>query len=401
MNGISQQSSGDNGSTKNRNPHHDSCIKELHIAPMLNVSTVEFHSLMRILSKRCILWTEMTVDETIFFQRRRAKNNDMKENDHDSVVGKDGNDDFDDAITGCTGSGDWIVPPHILYPIKNEDHPIVCQLGTINTLWTSVATQCVVSANYNMNEVNINLDCPSNSVQGKEFGAVLMQDTFKVVSFVRAIQQQLPEHMCVSVKCRIGMIIDDTASASSDNEMAATILKTDYDWIISFIKEVSVVCQRFILHARPVILNGIHNISNNNTVSPAQNRCIPPLNYVWVYRICNEFPHCNFIINGGISDLTTAKKLCYGVADDDTPDDYYQQHAIPCAKCQQQFGSCVVPPIHPAPSNLRGCMIGRAAIDHPIQFAKIDHFWYNDVDTPVENNKATTRRQVLQQYCQF
>ena len=404
MNGIGQQSGGDNGSTKIKNPHHDSCcIKELHIAPMLNVSTVEFHAFMRILSKRCILWTEMIVDETIFFQRHRAKNIDEKENDgNSSAVGKDTNNDLDDAITGCTGtsSGDWIVPPHILYPIKNEDHPIVCQLGTINTLWTSVATQCVLSANYNMNELNINLDCPSNRVQGKEFGAVLMQDTSKVVSFVRAIQQQLPEHMCVSVKCRIGMIIDDTASTGSENDTTATTLRTDYDWIISFIKEVSVVCQRFILHARPVILHGIHNVGSS--VSPAQNRCIPPLNYVWVYRICNQFPHCNFIINGGISDLITAKKLCYGVTGDDAPDDDYQQHAVPCAKCQQPFGSCVVPPIHPAPSNLRGCMIGRAAIDHPIQFAKIDQYWYNDADTLLRaRNKATTRRQVLQQYCQF
>jgi tRNA-dihydrouridine synthase len=39
--------------------------KELHIAPMLDVSTREFRKFFRILSKRAVLWTEMVVDETI------------------------------------------------------------------------------------------------------------------------------------------------------------------------------------------------------------------------------------------------------------------------------------------------------------------------------------------------
>ena len=39
--------------------------KELHIAPMLNYSTREFRQLLRILSRRAVIWTEMVVDETI------------------------------------------------------------------------------------------------------------------------------------------------------------------------------------------------------------------------------------------------------------------------------------------------------------------------------------------------
>ena len=414
--------------------HHVAIIKELHIAPMLNVSTVEFHAFMRILTKRCILWTEMIVDETIYFQRRRNKTKDTKKRDSDSDSGSDcENRNFNDEVENISNSCDWTVPLHILYPVKNENHPIVCQIGTIQPMWTSIATQCILTANYNVNELNINLDCPSNRVQGKEFGAVLMQDASKVMTFIQAIQQQLPNHMCVSVKCRIGMIIDDddddventSTRKNNDSDVAAaaatTAIKTDYDWIVQFIKKVSSVCQRFILHARPVILHGINKHHNNNknsgggnAISPAQNRCIPPLNYVWVYRLCQEFPDCNFIINGGISDLISASNLCYGVADDDAipaspslSDDTYQGHGVPCTTCRQQnhptvkYGSCIVPPIYPAPNNLRGCMMGRAAMDHPIQFAKVDHFWYNDYSTIIANSKATTRRQVLQQYCQF
>ena len=399
---------------------HDGIIKELHFAPMLNVSTVEFHAFMRILTKRCILWTEMIVDETIYFQRYLIKEKETNSGNNCDFVDSNNKDDDNDntSISSC----DWTVPPHILYPVQNEDHPIVCQLGTIHPTWTSIATQHILTANYNVNELNINLDCPSSRVQGKQFGAVLMQDVSKVIAFIQAIRQQLPKDMCVSVKCRIGMIIDDTNSNRNDSTVAATTIKTDYDWIVHFIKEISSVCQRFILHARPVILNGLQkHINNNNNssscsnnISPAQNRCIPPLNYTWVYRLCNEFPDCNFIINGGISDLISAEKICYGVTDDNmvlvpqsiSSDGIYQGHGVPCSKCQQlhpnvKYGSCIVPPMYPAPSNLRGCMIGRAAMDHPIQFAKVDHFWYNDYSTCIANTKATTRRQVLQQYCQF
>ena len=353
----------------------------------------------------------MIVDETIYFQRRLMSKDELKS---ESICVNENSDD--DVITDDSTSSstcDWTIPAHILYPVKSENHPIVCQIGTIQPSWTSIATQCILAANYNVNEININLDCPSSRVQGKEFGAVLMQDTSKVILFIHAIQQQLPAHMVVSIKCRIGIIIDDNiSSCGNNNDASATLLKTDYDWIVQFIKEVSVVCQRFILHARPVILHGIHKQSNGRSggiISPAQNRCIPPLNYVWVYRLCHEFPNCNFVINGGIADLATAQKLCHGVIDDKTlstsSDDKYNGHSVPCTKCQQQhafgtvkYGSCIVPPMYPAPSNLRGCMIGRAAIDHPIQFAKVDQFWYNDDGS---SDKATTRRQVLQQYCQF
>jgi tRNA-dihydrouridine synthase A len=379
----------------------------------------------------------MIVDETLYFQRHAMKAKEAKCrgdccNRHE---------DEDDATATATATAtsavddhnqtnnicDWTVPPHILYPVQKEDHPIICQIGTIHPVWTTVATQCILHANYNVNELNINLDCPSQRVKGKEFGAVLMQDVSKVRTFVQVIQKQLPSHMVVSVKCRIGMIItDDKMDASTATKTTTTTIKTDYDWIVQFIKEISSVCQRFILHARPVMLYGLHHqnqgsrSTSSGNISPAQNRCIPPLNYTWVYRLCHEFPDCDFIINGGITDLLSAKKLCYGVADnneslppsmfsDDTID---QGHGVPCTKCQQlyptaKYGSCIVPPLFPAPSNLRGCMMGRAAMDHPIQFAKVDQFWYNDNDSTLPvgkanmQKKATTRRQVLQQYCQF
>eukprot|EP00588_Corethron_pennatum_P007489 CAMPEP_0194292818 /NCGR_PEP_ID=MMETSP0169-20130528/46530_1 /TAXON_ID=218684 /ORGANISM="Corethron pennatum, Strain L29A3" /LENGTH=101 /DNA_ID=CAMNT_0039041137 /DNA_START=67 /DNA_END=369 /DNA_ORIENTATION=+ len=41
--------------------------KELHLAPMLDISNQEFRAFFRILSSRLILWTEMVVDETVAY----------------------------------------------------------------------------------------------------------------------------------------------------------------------------------------------------------------------------------------------------------------------------------------------------------------------------------------------
>jgi tRNA-dihydrouridine synthase A len=362
-------------------------IKELHIAPMLNVSTVEFRAFMRILTKRCIIWTEMIVDETLYFNRQptvKTKQNYDDTHEHDRY----GNDETGDPSSeNC-----WTVPQHLLYPVLPHDHPVICQIGSINPEWTEYATQCIIHANYNYNEININLDCPSTRVQGKQFGAILMKDITKTIVLLQSIQKYIPSHMCVSVKCRIG-IID-------------MITNTDWDWIVQFIHHISTVCQRFIVHARPVILS-------NHMINPKQNRSIPPLNYCWVYKLCHLFPQCEFIMNGGISDLYMAKRICYGIPSTDTSYDNTTSieptiHRVPCDICQHPAnnGSCIVSPTFPAPTNLRGCMLGRAAIDHPIQFAKVDQFWYGE---NIHNNdktyngakKATTRRQVIEQYCQY
>ena len=66
-------------------------------------------------------------------------------------------------------------------------------------------------------------------------------------------------------------------------------------------------CKTFILHARKAILSGM---------SPKQNLNIPKLNYGMVYKIKEENPDLEIIINGGISKIEEVKKhltLCDGV----------------------------------------------------------------------------------------
>mmetsp|Transcript_25701 Transcript_25701/g.60253 ORF Transcript_25701/g.60253 Transcript_25701/m.60253 type:complete len:200 (-) Transcript_25701:20-619(-) len=56
-------------------------------------------------------------------------------------------------------------------------------------------------------------------------------------------------------------------------------------------------------------------------------------------------------------------------------------------------GSCIAPPYMVAPSNLRGCMLGRAAIDNPAIFWDADRYFYG-----LERNPCQNRREVLERY---
>ena len=87
----------------------------------------------------------------------------------------------------------------------------------------------------------------------------------------------------VSVKCRIG--VDDM---NENKDLSA------------FIKEVSGSgCKVFIVHARKAWLKGL---------SPKENRNIPPINCQRVYRLKEEFPDLEIIINGGLKKIEDSEK---------------------------------------------------------------------------------------------
>jgi Dihydrouridine synthase (Dus) len=149
------------------NSDGDDPVKELHIAPMIHASTLEFRLLMRILSKRCVLWTEMVVDETLYHNCDMS-NHTVPLHLLDSMLG---------ATTGRSTSGTSSPRPEAdddnqyrhNVPLVVADHPVVCQIGGIRPEWTAVATQLMVAHGYN-HGLNLNLDCPSSRVQGKRFG---------------------------------------------------------------------------------------------------------------------------------------------------------------------------------------------------------------------------------------
>jgi tRNA-dihydrouridine synthase A len=81
-----------------------------------------------------------------------------------------------------------------------------------------------------------------------------------------------------------------------------------YDFLRAFVSRVHEAgCRTFIVHARNAILKGL---------SPRENREVPPLKYEYVYRLKQEFPQLEVVINGGIAswvDITNHLAYVDGV----------------------------------------------------------------------------------------
>jgi len=132
-----------------------------------------------------------------------------------------------------------------------------------------------------LDEVNINVGCPSDRVQNGKFGACLMAEPKLVAEAVDAMRSVVD--IPVTVKHRIG--IDELDS---------------YQFMTDFVGEVSEAgCDTFIVHARKAWLSGL---------SPKQNREIPPLDYERVYQLKRDFNNLVISINGGVKTLEEAQE---------------------------------------------------------------------------------------------
>ncbi len=167
---------------------------------------------------------------------------------------------------------------------KSIESPVALQLGGSNPDELAKCSEIAESMGYD--EINLNLGCPSERVQKGSFGACLMIEPKLVQRCLNAMKQSVS--IPVTAKCRTG--IDKIE---------------DYDFLRSFIEGIANQnIATIIIHARNAILKGL---------SPRQNRTIPPLKYNYVYRIKEDFPELEIIINGGIDSLTEAKNHLYKV----------------------------------------------------------------------------------------
>ncbi|WP_108659468.1 tRNA dihydrouridine(20/20a) synthase DusA [Acuticoccus kandeliae] len=153
-----------------------------------------------------------------------------------------------------------------------EEHPLVLQLGGNDP--SELATASRIAAEWGYDEVNLNVGCPSDRVQGGAFGACLMREPALVGECLSAMGEGgIP----VSLKCRLGVDDQDTETALDAVADAAVAAGVAAIWV----------------HARKAWLEGL---------SPAQNRDIPPLDYPRVHRLKARLG--TFVgINGGIATL--------------------------------------------------------------------------------------------------
>ncbi|MFL6675683.1 MAG: tRNA dihydrouridine(20/20a) synthase DusA [Massilia sp.] len=173
------------------------------------------------------------------------------------------------VTTGALVHGD--VERHLRY--DGVEHPVALQLGGSDP--ADLAHSAKLGEQWGYDEINLNCGCPSERVQKGAFGACLMAEPQLVADCVKAMRDAVA--IDVTVKHRIG--IDKTEDYSFVRDFVGTIADAG--------------CRTFIVHARNAILKGL---------SPKENREIPPLKYEVAYRLKQEFPELEIIINGGVKN---------------------------------------------------------------------------------------------------
>jgi len=169
----------------------------------------------------------------------------------------------------------------ILFGDKNRhldfnpsEQPLAIQLGGSDP--KDLAECAKIAEQWGYQEINLNVGCPSDRVQSGKFGACLMAEPELVRDCLKAMIEAVS--IPVSVKTRIG--IDRQDSYDELHHFVSTVMQSG--------------CRVFIIHARKAWLDGL---------SPKQNREIPPLCYDKVYKIKEQFPELEVIINGGIKTI--------------------------------------------------------------------------------------------------
>ena len=191
------------------------------------------------------------------------------------------------------------------------EHPLALQLGGSDPGKLAEASRIAESFGYD--EINLNVGCPSDRVQSGRFGACLMKEPGLVRDCVAAMRQAVS--IPVTVKCRIG--VDDQEPEQALRDLIAGCTAAG---VISFA-----------VHARKAWLQGL---------SPKENRDLPPLDYELVWRIKQENPELEIVLNGGIQTLDQA-----------------EQHL----------------------ASFDGVMLGRAAYQNPAMLAEVDARFFGDV----------------------
>ncbi|MDA0345496.1 MAG: tRNA dihydrouridine(20/20a) synthase DusA [Proteobacteria bacterium] len=206
------------------------------VAPMMKKTDKHFRFLCRNLSKNSLLYTEMIHSNAIL--RGNVKR---------------------------------------LLDYTQNQNPLVLQLGGSDP--NDLADAVEIASDFNYNEINLNVGCPSKKVKSGNFGVFLMKDINLLSKCVEAMQKKIS--VPLTIKCRIG--VDDYEG---------------YKFLHNFVSALkNCGVNTFIIHARKAI----------SGLDTKRNRSIPPLQYDAVYKIKNAFPDLRIIINGGIESMNQIK----------------------------------------------------------------------------------------------
>lgn len=178
----------------------------ISIAPMMDRTDRHYRYMMRQITRRTLLYTEMVTAQAILHGDR-------------------------DRLLGFTPS----------------ESPLVLQVGGDDP--QMLATCAQIAADFGYDAINLNVGCPSDRVRSGNFGACLMTQPDRVAEGVAAMMavSTLP----ISVKHRIG--VDELDRYEDMVNFVGTVAQTG--------------CRHFTVHARKAWLQGL-SPKDNRTIPP-------------------------------------------------------------------------------------------------------------------------------------
>ena len=186
----------------NKNPY------KLCVAPMMGHTDLHFRYLLRLISKKTMLYTEMVASNAILHNKSQKFNKLLHKN----------------------------------------DEPVGFQLGGDNPEKLAKCAQIVESHGYN--EINLNIGCPSKRAQSGNFGACLFDQPKLVARCVSMIKKVT--NLPITVKTRLGIDNIDDINHLKD--------------FINIVSNEGV--NTFHLHARKAILKKGINPRRNRSIPP-------------------------------------------------------------------------------------------------------------------------------------
>lgn len=181
----------------------DTRAPPLSIAPMMDRTDRHFRFIMRQITRRTLLYSEMIAAQAIL-----------------------------------RGSSERLLA------FDPVEHPVALQLGGDDPELLARAARIGAQAGYD--EINLNVGCPSARVQEGRFGVCLMAEPDRVAAMVSAMRDAAG--IPVTVKHRIGFDALDT-----------------YAHLLRFVERVARAgCRRFTVHARKAWLSGLSPKENRN-----------------------------------------------------------------------------------------------------------------------------------------
>ena len=173
------------------------------IAPMMQYTDMHDRYLLRLISKKVFLYTEMVTTGAILYGK-------------------------------CFHQLEF----------NKEEHPVAIQLGGSDV--DDLVKSAKIAEDYGYDEINLNVGCPSDRVQKGRFGACLMLEPEHVAECLNAMQTNVK--VPVTIKCRLGVDHHE-----------------DYEFLYNFVNIVQDAgIKHSIIHARNGILKGLSPRQNRH-----------------------------------------------------------------------------------------------------------------------------------------